>query len=439
MSQLLREFDWMGLDEIARRSALERPALRLKPELASRVQEIIAEVRREGDTALLRLTEHLDRVRLDGLRVPHEEMTAAELALAPEARRAIVTAIANLRRFHEQQAGSALQVETAPGVVCERVIRPIRAVGLYVPAGSAPLPSTAMMLAVPAAIAGCPVRVLCTPPRADGRADPAVVAAATACGIKDIFKVGGAQAIAALAYGTASVPKVDKIFGPGNAWVTAAKQAVSLDAQGAAFDMPAGPSEVMVVADSSAVARHVALDLLAQSEHGEDSQSMLVTTSRELAAAVRREIVAVLPTLSRRSIIAKALDHAAALLVPDLDTAIEVANRYAAEHLILQVREPRRWAERIENAGSVFLGAWTPESVGDYCSGTNHVLPTYGFARAYSGLSVSDFQRRMTVQELTPAGLRGLAPTVETLAGLEGLDAHAQAVRVRLNAADGAA
>jgi histidinol dehydrogenase len=428
----LREFNWAALDEAAQASALERPALRLKPELPARVQEIIAEVRRDGDAALVRLTEQLDGVRLTDLRVTAGEAAAAEASLPRAARQAMDIAIANLRAFHVPQAMTALRVETTPGVVCERVVRPIRAVGLYVPAGSAPLPSTAMMLAVPAGIAGCPVRVLCTPPRPDGGADPAVVAAAGACGVTDMFKIGGAQAIAAMAYGTATIPKVDKIFGPGNAWVTAAKQAVALDAQGAALDMPAGPSEVMVVADSSADARHVALDLLAQSEHGEDSQSMLVTTSRELAAAVRREITAILPGLPRRAIIARALEHSAAILVTDLDTALEVANCYAAEHLILQVREPRRWAERVLNAGSVFLGPWTPESVGDYCSGTNHVLPTYGFARAYSGLSVTDFQRRMTLQELTPAGLQGLAPTVETLAGLEGLEAHARAVRVRL-------
>lgn len=434
MNAVLRQHDWAALDESARAAVLERPALRLHPELSARVRDIIAAVRRDGDAALLRLTAQFDRVDLCELRVTAEETAAAHAELGLEARQAIAIAIANLRRFHEPQAAaSGLRVETAPGVVCERLIRPIRAVGLYVPAGTAPLPSTAIMLAVPAGIAGCPVRVLCTPPRSDGRADPAVVVAAAACGVTEIFKVGGAQAIAAMAYGTASIPKVDKIFGPGNAWVTAAKQAVAQDPQGAAFDLPAGPSEVMVVADDTAVPRHVALDLLAQAEHGPDSQSMLVTTSHELVAAVCGEIAAVLPALSRREVIARALAHSSAIVVPDLDAAMEVANRYAAEHLILQVREPRRWSAQVQHAGSVFLGPWTPESVGDYCSGTNHVLPTYGFARAYSALSVTDFQRRMTLQELTPAGLRGLASTVLTLAGLEGLDAHAEAVRVRLS------
>jgi histidinol dehydrogenase len=432
MNAVLREYQWTALDEGARNAALERPAIRENPAIAAGVRDIIAEVRRDGDAALLRLTEQFDRVRLSALRVTAGEAGAAETDLTPGARAAISTAITNLRRFHEPQAGSSLRVETAPGVICERVIRPIRAVGLYVPAGSAPLPSTAMMLAVPAAIAGCAVRVLCTPPRAEGQADPAVVFAARACGITDIFKVGGAQAVAAMAYGTSTIPKVDKIFGPGNAWVTAAKQAVALDPHAAALDMPAGPSEVMVVADSGANARYVALDLISQAEHGVDSHSVLVTTERALVPAVRREIAAALPRLPRREIIAQSLSHSAAIVVADAAEAVAVANRYAPEHLILQVREARRFAEQVQHAGSVFLGPWTPESVGDYCSGTNHVLPTYGFARAYSGLSVSDFQRRMTVQELSLDGLRGLAPTVEMLAGLEGLDAHAEAVRVRL-------
>ncbi|MBN8280905.1 MAG: histidinol dehydrogenase, partial [Gammaproteobacteria bacterium] len=353
-----------------------------------------------------------------------------------EARRAIEAAIANVRTFHEAQPAIDVRVETAPGVVCERVSRPLDAVGLYVPAGSAPLPSTAIMLGVPSLIAGCPTRIVCTPPRPDGRADPAVVVAARACGIRDIFKVGGAQAVAAMAYGTATVPKVAKIFGPGNAWVTAAKSIVAGDPAGAALDMPAGPSEVMVIGDARADARFVALDLLAQAEHGPDSHVVLVTTDGQLVDRVEAEIGRVLGTLSRRGIIEHALAHAAAILVADLDEAVAVANDYAPEHLILQVAAPRALTAAISTAGSVFLGRWTPESVGDYCSGTNHVLPTYGYARAYSGLSVADFQRRMTLQEVTLTGLRGLAPTVRTLAGLEGLDAHARAVTVRLDAAD---
>ncbi|CAG0945031.1 histidinol dehydrogenase [Gammaproteobacteria bacterium] len=428
---LLTRVDWSVLDEAGRRSLLERPAVRGGTGLPAAVADIIGEVRSQGDAALLRLTAKLDGVTLRELAVSDAEAAATQRELDPAAIRAIDVAIRNVRAFHAAQQSQPVRVETVPGVVCERVVRPLRAVGLYVPAGRAPLPSTAIMLGVPAALAGCPIRVLCTPPRPDGRADPAVVVAARACGVQQIFKVGGAQAVAAMAYGTATVPKVDKIFGPGNAWVTAAKQAVALDPAGAALDMPAGPSEVMVVADAGANPRFVALDLLSQAEHGPDSQVLLVTTASDMVDRVRAEIDAALPGLSRRDIMAESLLHGAAIVVASLAEAVDVANRYAPEHLILQVAEPRRWIDGIWSAGSVFLGPWTPESVGDYCSGTNHVLPTYGHARAYSGLSVTDFQRHMTLQEASAAGLAALAPTVETLASLEGLEAHAAAVRVR--------
>jgi histidinol dehydrogenase len=290
------------------------------------------------------------------------------------------------------------------------------------------------MLAVPAGLAGCPTRVLCTPPQRDGSASAAVLVAARLCGIDTVFKVGGAQAIAALAYGTASIPKVDKIFGPGNAWVTAAKQLVAADAAGAALDMPAGPSEVLVIADEAARADFVAADLLAQAEHDPSAQALLVTSSaqlaRDVAAAVQRQQA----DLSRREILARSVASIRLIVVPDLDTAVAVSEAYAPEHLIIQTRAPRALLARIGNAGSVFLGAWSPETIGDYCSGTNHVLPTYGYARAYSGLSVLDFTRRMTVQELDAGGLARLGPVAQTLAGLEGLDAHAAAVGVRLAA-----
>jgi histidinol dehydrogenase len=290
------------------------------------------------------------------------------------------------------------------------------------------------MLAVPARLARCPVRVLCTPPRPDGGADPAVLVAARLCGIEQVYKVGGAQAIAAMAYGTETIPTTDKIFGPGNAWVTAAKQVVAADADGAALDMPAGPSEVLVIADESAEPSFVAADLLAQAEHSPDAQVVLVTTSRAFADDCVAEVARQLESLPRRDIAGAAIASSRIVLVTDLDTALEVSNRYAPEHLILQVRAPRRWLERVRNAGSVFLGNWTPETLGDYCSGTNHVLPTYGHARAYSGLGVLDFVRRMTVQEATPEGLADLGPTARTLARLESLEAHAQAVEVRLAA-----
>ncbi len=432
----LRRIDWSSLDSAGRREALQRPAVTQNSGLEQKVRNIIATVRQDGDAALRRLARELDRAELIDLRVSEDEARAAEAALPAEARAAIGTAIANVHRFHAAQATPPLRVETAPGVVCERVSTPLESVGLYVPAGTAPLPSTAVMLGVPSAIAGCRTRVLCTPPRPDGLADPAVVVAARACGIRDIFKVGGAQAIAAMAYGTASVPKVVKIFGPGNAWVTAAKTMVAADPAGAALDLPAGPSEVMVVGDGRADPRFVAMDLLSQAEHGPDSHVVFVALDPDLLARVEAEIEQALPSLSRRAIIEQALRHAIALVVTDQGQAVDVANEYAPEHLIVQVADPRAFAADIHTAGSVFLGRWTPESVGDYCSGTNHVLPTYGYARAYSGLSLSDFQRRMTVQEVTLTGLRGLAPTVQTLAGLEGLDAHARAVTVRLNAAD---
>ncbi len=361
------------------------------------------------------------------------EFAAAEKLLAKEQRKALDRAISNVSRFHEAQLLAPLSVETSPGVVCERHTRPIDAVGLYVPAGTAPLPSAAMMLAIPARIAGCPVRVMCTPPQRNGLADPAVLTVARQCGVERVFKVGGAQAIAAMAYGTESIPKVDKIFGPGSAWVTAAKLLVGNDPAGAALDLPAGPSEVLVIADGTARPTFVAADLLAQAEHSGDAQVVLVTTERSVANAVVDELSQQRPKLSRTGTLDSALEHARIFLVDTLEQAFDISNSYAPEHLIVQTREPRRWLPLIRNAGSVFLGPWTPETMGDYCSGTNHVLPTYGFARAYSGLSLNDFLKRITVQELTAAGLKDLGPTAIAIAGLEGLDAHANAVTVRLD------
>jgi histidinol dehydrogenase len=310
----------------------------------------------------------------------------------------------------------------------------VRAVGLYVPAGSAPLPSTAIMLAVPAAIAGCPERVLCTAPNREGKADSAVLAAARKAGIGRVFKVGGAQAIAAMAYGTESIPKCDKLFGPGNAWVAAAKSLVAGDPDGAAADLPAGVTEVLVVADEHARAEFVAADLLAQAEHGPDAQALLVTPSAELAEDVERAVRRQLRALSRQRILEASVAEIRLLIVESLDVAMGIANDYAPEHLLLEVREPRVWLAKVRCAGAVFLGSWSPESTGDYCSGPNHTLPTYGYARAHSGLSVEDFQKRITVQELSPSGLEGLADTARILAGLEGLDAHAAAIDVRLAA-----
>jgi histidinol dehydrogenase len=428
----MRILDWQQLDPAQRRAALARPAFESRAEIAAEVARLVGQVRAAGDAALVELTERFDGVRLDSLAVSAAEFSAAQAKLTPLQLAALERAIANVEKFHAAQQLQPLSLETSAGVRCERITRAIGAVGLYVPAGSAPLPSAVIMLAVPARLAGCPRRILCTPPAGDGGANPAVLVAARLCGIEQVFKVGGAQAIAALAYGTGSIPKVDKIFGPGNAWVTAAKQLVAADPDGAAVDMPAGPSEVLVIADDSARPAFVAADLLAQAEHDPRSQAILITPSAKLAGEVAAEVQQQMRTLSRHAILVKSIAASRCIVVADLESALEVANDYAPEHLLLQIRQPRAALSQIRNAGSIFLGDWSPEPMGDYCSGTNHVLPTYGYARAYSGLSLLDFSKRITVQELTPEGLRDLGPVATTLARLEGLDAHAAAVERRL-------
>lgn len=423
---------WKNLDTPARAAALHRPALAARPQIARTVARVIAAVRRDGDAALRRFTREFDGVTLPALRVTPDEFVAAERSLTRADRAALRTAWRNLRRFHAAQRAAPLRVETTPGIVCEKVVRPIERVGLYVPGGSAPLFSTALMLGVPSQLAGCPRRVLCTPPGRDGRISPWILFSARLCGIADVFKVGGAQAIAALAFGTATIPKCDKLFGPGNAFVTEAKLQVARDPAGAAIDLPAGPSEVMVIADSSADPEFVAADLLSQAEHGPDSQVMLVAFGAAFVARVSLALARQLAELPRRTVAARALAHSRALVVSTPAEAVAIANLYAPEHLILQVAKPRTLLPNITTAGSVFLGAWTPESLGDYASGTNHVLPTYGWARAGSGLGLGDFSRTMTVQESTPQGLRKLGPVVERLAAAESLIAHQRAVAVRL-------
>ncbi len=425
---------WTELTAAERRVLLRRPALRSDALIRRRVSRIIDKVRGSGDAALREITRQLDRVDLDRFRVSDDEFDQAERDLSDASIDAIELAIGNITRFHEMQLPVPMDLEPMPGVRCERVSRPIDSVGLYVPAGSAPLPSAAIMLAVPAAIAACPQRIMCTPPRSSGQADSAVLVAAKRSGVNSIFKIGGAQAIAAMAFGTVSVPKVDKIFGPGNAWVTVAKTLVSGDPLGAAIDMPAGPSEVLVIADATASAEFVAADLLSQAEHGEDSQVILITTSRKHAESIGRQIADQLVWLERRKIIEKALANSRSIVVPDLQTALQISNDYAPEHLIIQTESPREALPYVRHAGSVFLGPWSPESAGDYCSGTNHVLPTCGFARSYSGLGVEQYMRQMSVQELSEEGLRSIAPAIMELANLEGLDAHAEAVRRRMKA-----
>ena len=425
-------YDWTELDHAQRAELLARPAARDDERVRSGARRIIERVRSEGDQALSALTSELDGARLTDFRVSEAEFRSAEAQLSDAATQAIETAIENVRRFHEAQVPGVISIETMPGIHCERISQALDSVGLYVPAGTAPLPSAAIMLCVPATIAGCPQRILCTPPRADGTADPAVIVAAKRSGVDLIFKLGGAQAVAAMAYGTSSVPRVVKIFGPGNAWVTAAKTLVAMDPDGAAIDMPAGPSEVLVIADGGANADYVAADLLSQAEHGPDSQVVLVSTSRTLAEDVVAATAAQLESLSRRDIARIAIGHSRFIVAAGLDMATAISNRYAPEHLILHVDGARELLPSLRNAGSVFVGPWSPESVGDYCSGTNHVLPTYGAARSHSGLGVDQFMRQMTVQELSRDGLARIGRAVTTLAELEGLDAHARAVLYRL-------
>lgn len=429
----MNRIDWALLAPSARDAALQRPVTRRSDELRRAVARIIEQVRADGDATLRALTRKFDGVELGELRVSVAEFAEAAASITATAREAIDEACVRIRGFHAAQQPLSLRVETAPGVVCERISRPIRAVGLYVPAGSAPLPSSAMMLGVPAQLAGCERVVLCSPPNPQGRVDPHVLYVAQRCGISEVFKVGGAQAIAAMAIGTASVPRCDKLFGPGNAYVTEAK--LQFAAEGTAIDMPAGPSEVMVIADDAADPAFIASDLLSQAEHGADSQVVLVATSATLIDAVAQETEVQLAGLARAGTARDSLSHSRWIHVATLEEATDIANAYAPEHLIVHTREPRALLPRIRAAGSVFLGAYAAESLGDYCSGTNHVLPTNGAARGWSGVSLTSFLNFITVQEVTAAGLRAIGPCAMTLAGIEGLDAHAQAVRLRLERA----
>ncbi len=410
--------------DLCRRPSSANPVVR------ERVEAILQRVREQGDEALRQLSLEIDRRPLEQIEVSPGEILEAEVRVSPAVKRAVAAAEANIRAFHEAQRPREISVDTAPGVRCIQRPVPIEKVGLYIPGGTAPLFSTVLMLAVPASIAGCAEVVLCTPTGADGKVSPEVLYTAAYCGVRRIFKLGGAQAVAAMAYGTQSVPKVDKIFGPGNQYVTTAKQLLS--AGTVAIDMPAGPSEVMVVADGSAPAAFAAADLLSQAEHGADSQVMLVTPDEATAAAVQAEVARQMEALPRAAYVQQALDKSRAVIFPDGQDRVDFANAYAPEHLILAVQDPWGFAARITAAGSVFVGAWTPESAGDYASGTNHTLPTCGWARSFSGVNLDSFYRKMTLQELTPEGLKGLADTIVTMAEAEGLQAHADAVNIRL-------
>ncbi len=394
-----------------------------------KVQTILDDVEKNGDEAVKAFTKKFDRVEIDQ---PCLDPQTETVELDPETREAIDLAMSNVFRFHREQMVHNSETETMPGVICSRVVRPVERVGLYIPGGTAPLPSTAIMLAVPAMAAGCKTIVMATPPDSDGNIPAPIIYIAQKTGVQTILKAGGAQAVAAMAFGTESVPKVDKIFGPGNQYVTAAKMMLQNSEAMVSIDLPAGPSEVLVICDDQADPEFVAADLLSQAEHGPDSQVVLVSTSKKVTEQVNKELEKQLTGLPRKEIARQALENSFALLTESVEEAMDFSNFYAPEHLIINCKDVETIAEKVENAGSVFLGQFTPESAGDYASGTNHTLPTYGYARMYSGVSLSSFQKFITMQQLTPEGLTNIGPSVEKLASVEGLDAHKNAVSIRL-------
>jgi histidinol dehydrogenase len=425
---------WSSLSANEKKQALARPAMANSQQLRQTVGEIIARVEADGDAAVLDYTRKFDCPDLTDLVLSQENIDTLAAKVAPEVASAIDTAFNNIKMFHEAQMPSDIALTTTPGVKCELRFTALDAVGLYIPGGSAPLPSTVLMLGVPALVAGCENKLLCTPPNKEQLIAPEIAYAARKCGIDKIFLCGGAQAVAAMALGTETIPQVDKIFGPGNSFVTEAKQQVSQRADGAAIDMPAGPSEVLVLADEFANPEFVAADLLSQAEHGPDSQAILVSNSAALIEEAKAAVERQLATLSRAEIARPAMENARYILADSIEQAIEASNAYAAEHLIVQIENARDYLPKIKYAGSIFLGPWSPESAGDYASGTNHVLPTYGYAKNYSSLGLLDFMRRYTIQELSADGMRNLGPAIMALAAAEGLDAHEQAVALRMQA-----
>lgn len=411
-------------------SALMTRAAESTVQLEQTVAEIIAQVRERGDEALREYASRFDGVELSDLRVSEAEIAEAEQRVDEALKQAIAVAAGNIERFHAAQTMQPVEVSTMPGVECVQRAVPITNVGLYIPGGNSPLFSTVLMLAVPARLAGCKHIVMCTPPGKDGKVNAAILYAARLAGVTEIYKVGGAQAVAAMAYGTQSIPRVSKIFGPGNRFVMEAKMQVSRSA--VAIDMPAGPSEVMIIADQDADAEFVASDFLSQAEHGPDSQSILLTTSESLAERLPGVIDDSLNRLPRREMMLRSLSHSHVIVLRDYDEIMRFANEYAPEHLIINTADAERLAERVENAGSVFIGPYSPESAGDYASGTNHTLPTSGYAKAYSGVNLDSFTKKITFQRLSPEGLRSIGPTIEIMAENEDLMAHRMAVTVRL-------
>lgn len=424
----MKSYQYSHLSPEERNSLLRRPKIDFGT-IFGTVDPILKQVELEGNKALRELTQRFDGVTLDSVTINPLEV---EVTLSNQVKSAIDIAFDNISLFHKAQFPEELSVTTMPGVLCRRVSKPIQKVGLYIPGGSAILPSTAMMLTIPAMLAGCSTIVLATPPRADGTVSPEIIYIAQKARVESILLAGGAQAVAAMAFGTETVPKVDKIFGPGNQFVTAAKMILQNSEAQISIDMPAGPSEVLVIADGEANPAYVAADLLSQAEHGEDSQVVLVAIAEFDLAALKSELQSQLDVLPRKEITAKALEKSFSLVVESINEAFEFSNNYAPEHLIVNVKNAESYQEKILNAGSVFFGQYTPESVGDYASGTNHTLPTYGYARMYSGVSLSSFLKSITMQTLTEEGIKNIGPTVEVLAELEGLDAHKNAVSIRL-------
>lgn len=427
---------WQALSANEQAQALARPAIANNAELSQQVAAIIDNVQQNGDQALLDLTEKFDGIKLESLKVTQQQVEAAVARLSEKRLKAIHSAHQTITKFHSAQKFEDITVETCPGVVCTLKNEAIESVGLYIPAGSAPLPSTVLMLGAPAALAGCKRAVLVCPPDKNGQLADEVLAAASVCGITEIYTIGGAQAVAALALGTDSIASVNKVFGPGNRYVTEAKKQLSQMVPGFTIDMPAGPSEVLVLADTNANPAFIAADLLSQAEHGPDSQVILVTDNQAIIDGTQVELTKQLTELSRNEIAAQALSHSRLILTKDLAESIAVSNQYGPEHLIVQTDDASSLIGKLRNAGSIFVGRYTPESAGDYASGTNHVLPTYGYSKVISSLSLADFSRRYTVQEISPQGLQNLSECLIELTDAEGLDAHQRAVTIRLEEID---
>lgn len=419
---------WQNCSKEQQAELLTRPAIAASDSISQVVKDILTQVKQNGDQALKALSSKYDKTQTNQIKLTEDEIKTAISRVTTDLKQAMQLAVSNIKKFHQAQVRPTITVETMPGIQCQSVTRPIDSVGLYIPGGSAPLLSTVLMLAIPAKIAGCRKVILCSPPPI---ADE-ILYAADLCGVTEIYQLGGAQAIAAMALGTESVPKVDKIFGPGNAYVTEAKRQVSQRLDGAAIDMPAGPSEVLVITDSSANPSFIAADLLSQAEHGPDSQVVLLTPDEKIAQEVSIEVDKQLMQLSRQDIAEKALKESRLIVTNDLEECVDISNRYGPEHLIIQTKNADQLVDKINSAGSIFIGDWSPESAGDYASGTNHVLPTYGYTSTYSSLGLPDFQKRMTVQKLTPDGLKAIGTAVELMAQAEQLTAHKNAVTIRL-------